>query len=574
MTRAKKNVQTAEAYDVPLFKDGDYLPLNFNESDWGPSPRVIDALRNIEAKDLQYYPFYGELVHKLAEVNGVNPENIITTAGADEAINVVLNTFLEEGQTILIVTPTYDMPKIYSKVSGLNFVEVPYKERWEFPIEEFLKEIPNADLIYITTPNSPTGELLNREYLERIIEASYDKLLLIDETYINFTGKNNVDKLWDNVFITRSFSKDYGLAGLRLGYVISSAENIDEIRKFINPYSVSSLTAIAGVAALKDSEYFNAVKTEMKQSKEIMAKGLSDLGATVYPSDTNFLCVDFGDKCDFVYKKLLENNIKIKYIKNEPLLKNCFRITIPRLSNARKFLESLKIKPTILFDMDGVLINTINSYRVCILKTYNHFTGQEITQDDIKRVKMLGGYNNDWDLLTYLFNENGFKVKYDDIIEYFQNLYWDGEKGVINDETPIITKEILEELKKDYNLAIFTGRPMAEAMYTLKKEGFENYFYPIITLETVGLDHQKPDTKGVEEAKKRLITSEIYYLGDTVDDMICAKNAKVQGIGVLPPQDKSEILKNRMLEVGATAVISDTKEILEYLTKQTVKGTL
>lgn len=561
--KAKKTIKDLNAYPVPLFDEKGFLKLDSNESDFGPSPKVLEALRNISAEDIQYYPYYGELLKKLAKFHKVKIENVILTAGADEAISAIFGTFLEAGQTVLTVTPSFIMPKIYSKINGLNYQEIQYQDKWKFPTEAFLNSLECANLVHLTTPNSPTGEAIEREVIEEIIARAYDKAVLIDETYGNYYGESNLDfiNVKNSVFIVRSFSKDFALAGLRLGYIISSEENIKDLRKYLSPYNVSNLTVKAGIAALEDFDYFRNVKAEMEKSKEVLTKGLKKLGATVYPSKTNFICADFGSKADFIYKKLLDNGVKVKYFNQTHLLENCFRIAVPKLENTQKILEILKIKPTVVFDMDGVLIDASKSYRVAIQKTIKDLTNIDITPEEICDTKKLGGLNNDWDLTEFLLKKYGYNFKYDKIVDVFQAHY----EKLADTEAPLVSKDFFESLKDDFNLAIFTGRVKQEAHFTLEKHDFKKYFYPIITMEEVGLHRQKPSCYGLDIIKEKIITDKIYYLGDTIDDMQCAISAEVFGIGVLPPQDQSKDLKNVLKSKKAMVVLNQATELLEFL---------
>lgn len=561
--KAKKTIKDLNAYPVPLFDEKGYLKLDSNESDFGPSPKVLEALRSISAEDIQYYPYYGELLKKLADFHNVKIGNVILTAGADEAISSILGTFLEIGQTVLTVTPSFIMPKIYAKINGLNYKEIPYLNKWKFPVDDFIKNIDRADLIHLTTPNSPTGEAIESSVIEKIIEKSGDKAVLIDETYGNYYGESNLDliKNRNNVFIVRSFSKDFALAGLRLGYIISAEENIKDLRKYLSPYNVSNLAVKAGIAALDDFEYFKKVKIEMEKSKESLSQGLQKLGAIIYPSKTNFICADFGHKADFIYKKLLDNGIKVKYFNQTHLLENCFRIAVPKLETTQKILDILKVKPTIVFDMDGVLIDASKSYRVAVQKTINDLANIEVTPEEICETKKLGGLNNDWDLTEFLLKKYGFNFEYDKIVDVFQSHY----EKLADTEAPLVTKEFFESLKDNFNLAIFTGRVKQEAHFTLEKHDFKKYFYPIITMEEVGIHRQKPSCYGLDLIKEKIITDKIYYLGDTVDDMQCAISAEVVGIGVLPPQDQSEDLKQVLKSKNAMVVLNKVTDLLEWI---------
>lgn len=561
--KAKKTVQSTEAYPAPLFDDQNYMKLDSNESDFGPSQKVIDALMQVEPKDIQYYPFYGELLKKLAEFHDVNIDNIILTAGADEAINSILGVFLEHGQTVLTVTPSFVMPKLYSKIHGLNYLEVPYNKKWEFPLNEFINSINKADFVYLTTPNSPTGEIIDSVSIQKIVDKSSNKPILIDETYGNYSGVTNLNLIKNkyNVFIIKSFSKDFALAGLRLGYIISAPENIKELRKYLSPYNVSNLTVKAGIAAIDDLTFFDNVKCEMEKAKEVLTRELEKLGAVVYPSKTNFICVDFGKKADFIYHQLLKNKIKVKYFGQTPMLENCFRIAVPKMEKVKKILEALAVKPIIVFDMDGVLIDASKSYRIAVKNTFKHFSGKDVAFEEISEAKKLGGLNNDWDLTEYLLKKYDCEVDYDDIVDVFQSHY----QVLADSEDLLVNREFFEKLSVNFNLAIFTGRLKEEAYFTLNKHNLTQFFSPIITMQDVGLDHQKPDCRGLEIIKDKIITDKIYYLGDTVDDMTCAITANVTGIGVLPPQDKSDDLKAVLKSKNAMVVLNQATDLTEFL---------
>lgn len=558
----KNTVKNIQAYPVALFDEEGYLKLDSNESDFGPSPKVLEAIKNVETSDIQYYPYYGKLLQKLADFHKVSIENIILTCGGDEAIRAIIDTFLETGSNVLTVAPSFVMPKIYSRITGMNYIEIPYTKKWEFPKEEFIKNIGKADFIHLTTPNSPTGEVIEQDVIKQFVDKSADKVVLIDETYANYSGITNLEllKKHSNVFIVRSFSKDFALAGLRLGYIIAAPEHIVDLRKYLSPYNVSNITVKAGLAALDDLKYFDKVKSEVEKSKVLLTEGLKKLGATIYPSKTNFICVDFGTKAEFIYYKLLQNKIKVKFFDSTLLLKNSFRIGVPRLENTKRLLECLRVKPTIAFDMDGVVVDASKSYRVAVIETFKHFTGKDITMADISEAKKLGGLNNDWDLTQHLLRKHGFEIEYQNIIDVFQEFY-----GKLADiEELLINKNFLDTLSKDFNLAVFTGRLRSEAYFTLDKHDITKYFHPIITLEDVGMEHQKPDIKGLELIKEKIITDKIYYLGDTVDDMICAANASVSGIGILPPQDKSEELKQLLKSKKAMVVLNQTTDLVNF----------
>ena len=569
MTSPRKSILNIEGYDIPLFLDEYRLKLDLNENAMGPSPKVINALQNITAEDIKYYPAYGEVINKLASFNNIDSAMILQTNGADEAISYVFDTFVEKDDVILAVTPSFVMPKIYANILGCAYQEINYTEKFVFPIEELLKNIDEkTKLIIITSPNNPTGEAISRENMLKILEAANGKYILIDETYVSYGDESFIDliKNHSNIFITRSMSKDFGLAGLRFGYIIANKENITHLKKAIKPYSVNIAAVKAALAVLDDIEHLNYVVSQVKESKKLLAEGLKQLAVKIYPSDANFLLVDFGEKADFIYKKLLNAGIKVKNCGQTKHLENCLRITLPAVKDVKYILESLKSRDLIIFDVDGVLVDTRNSYRMAIKETYRHFSGKEVSPEEIQQSKNLGGLNNDWDLTEYLLKNSGIMIPKSQIIDKFQELYFgnNGDGFILNEEI-LISPKIIKNLAKDYDLAIFTGRPKQEAEFALKRWGLEDCFCPVITMEDLPNDKHKPEPDGLLKILSIASPINAYYLGDTHDDMISAKKAGITAIGVLPPQDKSLELTEKLKKFGAEEVLQNTEDLIKLL---------
>lgn len=294
-----------------------------------------------------------------------------------------------------------------------------------------------------------------------------------------------------------------------------------------------------------------------------LEKDLEKLGAKIEANGSK-LEVFFGNKTDFIKHKIKLNNLNIQFDET----KKSFILDEQDKDLLESFIKTITLRPTIIFDMDGVIVNTTNSFNVATIKTYYHFTKKELTSKEINEIKYQGGFNSDWDILMHLFKKDCIDIKFEDMAKYYMDLYFDGKGGLIDDEPLILTKAHINELLENYNLAVFTGRDTESAMYTLRKWDLEEYFYPIITFECVGINHQKPDTKGVSIIKEKVIANEIYYLGDTVDDMMCARNSSVKGIGVLPPRDKSDKLRSRLLEEGAITCLETTTDLSKFLTER------
>lgn len=572
MIKPKKSVEEMNGYYVPMYEKNWDIKIDSNENNYGSSPKVIEAIKSCNFKDISFYPFYGELSQKIADFYGFNIENIKVTNGADEAIQGIIQTYLEKDETLLTLDVSFEMPVIYAQIQSGKIRKVPFNEKWIFPIEEFINAIDdNVKIIYLASPNNPTGNLIEENDLKRIIEKAKDKVILIDETYANYSGTTYKEytKQCDNIFIVRSFSKDFALAGMRLGCVISTKENIDNLKKVISPFSVNSLAMKAGIVALEDAQYFYNIQKEINVSKQELKNLFEKLGAKVYESYANFILVDFEKKAEFVYNKLKRANISVKLFKKGSKLENHLRITIPTKAGVEKIKETLKIKPSLVFDMDGVLVDARNSYRVAIERTFEKFANKKVSQEEIQAAKNLGGLNNDWDLTMYLLEKEGIKVEYKELVDAFQEIYWANGNGVINNETPLFERKIFEELSKEYNLSIFTGRLKAEAMFALEKFEATDLFYPILTTDDIPDGMGKPNPFGLNLTKEMTISSNYTYFGDTSDDILAAKAAGYKAIGVLPPQDKSEELKQSLHNKGASFVLNSINDI-ETLMKTSV----
>lgn len=560
MIEPKEAVKQIEPYEVPLFAETYSLKIDANENVFGCSSKVIERLKNITTDDISRYPHYGTVTKKIAEYLKVSTDEIKITDGADEALSALIQTYCNTDDVMLTVTPSFSMPKLYANLAGAKVVEIGYQKRWEFPTEDFLKEIetnPKIKIVHLTSPNNPTGECISEENAERILKVAKDKLVIFDETYGGYSDKSMISKVkdYENLAVVKSFSKDFALAGLRIGYIVTNSERIKLLKTVISPYSVNSLAAIAAETALSDLGHFEKVKEEIKKSKEFLTNGFQKLGFTVYPSEANFLLINAGEKADFVYLTLLKNGIKVRKF-TDKLMNGLLRITIPQIENAEKIIEFLQPKPTLIFDMDGVLADVSNSYRTTIKKTYEYFSNKEMSYNRISEAKNSGGLNNDWDLTEFLLNSDGITVEREKLIDVFEKIYFDNGNGLINQEKFLANRNFFKELSKKYNLAIFTGRPSVEAIYTLKKENVEEFFYPIITMDDLPKDRQKPDSLGIEIIKSKVLaTDEILYFGDTSDDMKCGKSANVTAIGVLPPQDKSSEMTVRLIKNGADRVL-------------------
>jgi len=570
MIKPRKAVMEMQAYNPPNSDREGTLRLDFNENTIGCSDNVIKSLRKIGKDKLSTYPEYTKLRKELAKYYKVKAYEIIATNGTDEAIKTIIETYIEKGKDeIIIPVPTYAMFKFYAQLNEAVIKEIDYNGDLSFPIDQVLNAINDkTKIIVLVNPNNPTGTSIDAKSIIKIIEKAkgYNSIVLIDEAYYQFCGKTSIPliKKYNNIFITQTFSKAFGLAGLRLGYVISNKNNIKIIQKALSPYSVNIVAVICASTALKNTNYIKKYVTEIRTSKKILYKELSKLGIKYYKSDANFVLVKIGSKSAEFCNKLRKKGILVRNRSGDKLLDGCVRITLGTIRQTNQLIKKMQqivkeISPLLVFDIDGVLVGVSKSYRVAIKETAEYFTGKNISFEKIQEYKNKGGLNNDWDLTEAIIKGNGKSVDKKKIIKKFQYYY----KKLTNNEKLLLDKRILKSLSKRYTLAILTGRPRKETYSVLKRNKVTNCFSTIVTMEDIS--KQKPNPEGLIKISNQFSNSEAYYFGDSIDDMKAAVLAKINAIGVLPPQDKSTLLQNLLIKNGAKIVINNINEIMEVL---------
>jgi HAD superfamily phosphatase len=221
------------------------------------------------------------------------------------------------------------------------------------------------------------------------------------------------------------------------------------------------------------------------------------------------------------------------------------------------------MKPLLIFDMDGVLVDVTESYRESIAQTVRHFTGIDVTPEQIQDYKNQGGWNDDWKLSHHLITQAGGEVAFETAKDYFQSIFLgNGEGGLILREQWVAHPGFLEELNRGFDFAVFTGRPQADAQLTLNRFGGGVVFHPVIGMEDVA--HHKPDPEGLLRILEANPGRQVYYIGDTVDDARCARAAKVPFIGIAAPSNPRYIdLVFLFQEEGAWAIIDDINVLPE-----------
>lgn len=341
----RRAVAQMKAYAPPTGGRADKLRLDFNENTVGCSPKVAELLRaRITADALAVYPEYVEVKARLAAHFGVREDEMLLSNGTDEAIQMLLNTFVEAGAEVLILEPAYAMYRFYAELAEARIRTVLYHaETLTFPQEELLAAVtPETRAILISNPNNPTGTTLSREGIEEILIRAPRSAILIDEAYFEFCGITALPLIaeFPNLFVSRTFSKAYGMAGLRCGCLFSDARNLAFARKAQSPYSVNALAALAAVAAIDDRAYLDGYVAEVLATREFLYGELERFKVPFHHSAGNFILLKLGGRVGAICAQLSDVGVLIRDRSHE--LAGCARVTIGTRAQAERFLVELE----------------------------------------------------------------------------------------------------------------------------------------------------------------------------------------------------------------------------------------
>jgi histidinol-phosphate aminotransferase len=269
---------------------------------------------------------------------------MLLTNGTDEAIQVLINTYIDDGDEVIILRPSYAMYRFYAEVAGGTIQEIDYRaETLQFPLEELLEAIePTTRAILISNPNNPTGAAVNIEGIEKILRKASGAAVLIDEAYYEFCGITAMRHIneFPNLFVSRTFSKVYGMAGMRFGCLFSNVNNIQYLHKSQSPYSVNMLAALAARAAIQDTIYITKYVTEVLAARQLVYVGLEKLKIPYYESQGNFVLMRLGARAIEVRDKLRQRGMLVRDRGHE--IPGSVRVTIGTRDQMREFLAALE----------------------------------------------------------------------------------------------------------------------------------------------------------------------------------------------------------------------------------------
>jgi histidinol-phosphate aminotransferase len=321
------------------------LRLDFNENTVGCSPRVLERLHRIDVEELARYPEREPVEAVAAGYMSTRPEELLLTNGVDEAIHLLAETYLEPGDEAFIVVPTFSMYEIFAAATGARIVKIPAGSDFSFPLTDVLRRVTKATrLIAVANPNNPTGSAASVDNLLRVAEAAPEAALLVDEAYFEFHGESLLNRWQErpNIFVARTFSKAYGLAGLRVGVLMGHAQQMSMVRKVASPYNVNSVALACLPDALADEAYVRNYVSEVREGRQRLQVELNALGIPYWPSRANFVLMRLGAlNSDFI-QRMREQGILVRDRSRDPGCEGCVRITLGSAEQTDRLLPVLR----------------------------------------------------------------------------------------------------------------------------------------------------------------------------------------------------------------------------------------
>lgn len=338
-------------YERPQAREGE-LRLHLNENTAGCSPRVQRVLRDLTREHAACYPDYGAAISATASHFEVTPDHVVLTNGLDDGIMVASLVALRgaaaaDPYEAIVVQPAFDMYAACADAMGARIVEVPPEADLVFPLERVLEAIgPRTRIIFLTNPNNPTGLSIPATSIAAIARAAPAATVFLDEAYADFAGRSMIGDAASgaipNLLVGRTFAKAYGLAGLRAGALIGSVETLAPIRRAILPYTLNAYAAAALPAALDDREYYEWYLGEVGESKRLLYDVLARARVKFWPSDGNFVLVDFGPDLGRVIGAAAARGIAIRDRSADPGCGGCARVTAGVLDHTRQLVVVLE----------------------------------------------------------------------------------------------------------------------------------------------------------------------------------------------------------------------------------------
>jgi histidinol-phosphate aminotransferase len=547
-----------QGFDQPIDLD-----LSKNEG----RSRAEELLASIEdpRRLVGRYPDTSGLRARLAALHGVGEDRVLVTAGGDDALSRCFMARVEARRRVISTYPTFEMVPRYAEQRGADLVEVPW---WidPLPVAELMEAIDErTDAVFVVSPNNPTGGSATE--LDLLKVAGEAPFFVLDAAYVEFADTDPTPALLelDNVVVIRTMSKAYGLAGLRVGYLLGPPDLVAAIGAYGNPYPVSALSAAIASARLdRPPDELSSFVEEVRQERVDLTGVLTGLGARPLPSQGNFVLAETDD-AGWLVAAAASLGVGLRLFADRPGLENAVRITVPGdrgdFDRLVATLGAALAPEAIIFDLDGVIADVSQSQIRAIVETARSF-GVAVEMEDIELAKARGNTNDDWVLTHTLCRQGGVDADLDAVTARFETIYQGDEAtpGLKLAETALVEQETWQRWGSRLSLAVVTGRPRADAVEFLDRVGLADGCSALVTRDEAPL---KPDPAPINLVLEMMGVTRAWMLGDTPDDLAAARAAGVVPIGVIAPGDDPGTAR---LRLGTAArILENTTDLEEML---------
>jgi histidinol-phosphate aminotransferase len=320
----------------------EYMKLNSNENPFPPSKLVLEAIKNAADEKLRFYPdpLSGQLRETFAKANNLKAENVFVGNGSDEIFTLIFRGFIEHNGVAAFPYPSYSLYYTMAEAHGIKYDKINLAKPFDVDFNKFL--IKKYNLVIVANPNNPTGRGCNIDEIRKFLKK-FKGLLVADEAYVDFYGESAIELVdeFDNVIVTRSLSKSYSLAGLRVGLAIANAGIIRGLFKLKDSYNINRISEAGAVAALKDSKSFKYNIEMLVNNKDYLEAELKKLDFEVIPSKANFLFSTHPKiKAKLIYEELKKKKILIRYF-DGPIQSDYARITVGTMMQIKSLIAEL-----------------------------------------------------------------------------------------------------------------------------------------------------------------------------------------------------------------------------------------
>jgi histidinol-phosphate aminotransferase len=548
-------VEAMVSYSPPLEGRRQHTRLDFNENTIG----FGTVFPEIEPTFLSTYPEYQDGIRELALALGLQADQLLLTNGSDEGLFVACFTFIEPDQGKAVVgQPTFALIPHYLRLCQAQIVEVPVLDDLKPDLEAITDALKGSvKMAVLATPENPTGQVVPIQTLKAWLEEFPRTVFLIDEAYQAYHTESALPLIneFSNLIVSRTFSKAWGLAGLRLGFLAAHPTMIEWMARVRSPYSVNSYAISALRRLLPHQSEVQSQAQRLVERKANAVQEIRNRGYRVTDGRANFFLIWMGPTAPSFVGFCRDRGILLRDRSRLPAMGGSVRVSTGSENEMAAFLELLdefRIHTALVLDLDDTIVDTSESFDRVVCNLVETKSGQPATSAELHTLRAEGGFNDDWDATVELLRRRGVDANPSDIALEALPIYLKVAREV---ETPLLPLSVLETLRQRHRLFVVTGRSREEYEPVWHDRLGHLFDEVVCKNDNLGLK-PKPAPDQIIDLLNRHGVTEGYYIGNSVDDMRAARGANIIPIGVGTNQSLTTLT-----EAGAEIVLDHPKDL-------------